>query len=104
VHLLMIYPPKLRLSELFNSRKGVSSRRLNVEFPATSTFWSERKSKRALCSPSYFVGGLAAPLLRSLGSTSRTKGALNLRHERRGPSRHPVEKATVGRALNARAR
>ena len=40
VHLLVIYPPKTRLSELVNSPKGVSSRRLKVEFPAISTFWS----------------------------------------------------------------
>jgi REP element-mobilizing transposase RayT len=30
VHLLVIYPPKVRLSELVNSLKGVSSRRLKV--------------------------------------------------------------------------
>jgi len=28
VHLLVIYPPKVRRSELVNSLKGVSSRRL----------------------------------------------------------------------------
>jgi Transposase IS200 like len=55
------------LSELVNSLKGVSSRRLKVEFPAISTFWSVRKSQRALWSPSYFVGsvgGAAVEILR----------------------------------------
>jgi putative transposase len=58
VHLLVIYPPKVRLSELVNSLRGVSSQRLKVEFPAISTVWSARKSKRALGSPSYFVGSV----------------------------------------------
>ena len=48
VHLLVIYPPKVRLSELVNSLKGVSSRRLKVEFPVISTFWNVRKSEGAL--------------------------------------------------------
>jgi putative transposase len=60
VHLLLIYPPKVRFSEPVNSLKGVSSRRLQLEFPAISTFWSVRKSAGAL-----------------FGSRSRTKGALN---------------------------
>src|SRR5215472_8402330 len=34
VHLLVNYPPKVRLSELMNSLKGVSSRRMKQEFPA----------------------------------------------------------------------
>lgn len=47
VHLLVNYPPKVRLSELVNSLKGVSSRCLKQEFPVISTFWSVRKSKRS---------------------------------------------------------
>ena len=63
VHLLLNYPPKVRLSELVNSLKGVSSRRLKQEFPAISTFWSVRKSKGHLWSPSYFVGSVGgAPI------------------------------------------
>jgi putative transposase len=42
VHLLVNSPPKVRLSELVNSLKGVSSRRMKQEFPAISTFWSAR--------------------------------------------------------------
>ena len=37
MRLLVIYPPKVRLSELVNSLKGVSSRGLKVEFPAIPT-------------------------------------------------------------------
>src|SRR5262249_29261491 len=63
VHLLVNYPPKVRLSELVNSLKGVSSRRMKQEFPAISTFWSVRKSKGHLWSPSYFVGSVGgAPI------------------------------------------
>jgi putative transposase len=63
VQLLVNYPPKVRLSELVNSLKGVSSRRMKQEFPAISTFWSVRKSKGHLWSPSYFVGsGGGAPI------------------------------------------
>jgi putative transposase len=63
VHLLVNYQPKVALSELVNSLKGVSSRRLKQEFPAISTFWSVRKSKGHLWSPSYFVGSVGgAPI------------------------------------------
>jgi putative transposase len=63
VHLLVNYPPKVRLSELVNSLKGVSSRRIKQEFPTISTFWSVRKSKGHLWSPSYFVGSVGgAPI------------------------------------------
>jgi putative transposase len=63
MHLLVIYPPKVRLSELVNSLKGVSSRRLKAAFPAIPTFWSARKSQGALWPPSYFVGSVGgAPI------------------------------------------
>ena len=63
VHLLVNYPPKVRLSELVNSLKGVSSRRMKQEFPAISTFWSVRNSKGHLWSASYFAGSVGgAPL------------------------------------------
>src|SRR5262249_18724451 len=63
VHLLVNYPPKVRLSEVMNSLKGVSSRRMKQEFPAISTFWSVRKNKGHLWSPSYFVGSVGgAPI------------------------------------------
>jgi putative transposase len=63
VHLLIVYPPKVRLSELVNSLKGVSARRIKQEFPAIATFWSVRKSRAHLWSPSYFAGSVGgAPL------------------------------------------
>jgi putative transposase len=63
VHLLVNYPPKVRLSELVNSLKGVSSRLLKQEFPAIHSFWSVRKSRGVLWTPSYFAGSVGgAPL------------------------------------------
>lgn len=63
VHLLVLYPPKVCLARLVNSLKGVSSRRLKQVFPEISEFWSVRKSKNALWSPSYFAGSVGgAPL------------------------------------------
>ena len=63
VHLLVFYPPKVRLSELVNSLKGVSSRLLKKEFPEIASFWSVRKSRGVLWTPSYFAGSVGgAPL------------------------------------------
>jgi putative transposase len=58
VHLLVNYPPKVRLSELVNSLKGVSSRLLKQEFPDIHSFWSVRKSRGVLWTPSYFAGSV----------------------------------------------
>ena len=63
VHVLVSYPPKVCIAELANSLKGVSSRRLKREFPSIKAFWSVKKSRGVLSTPSYFaasVGG--APL------------------------------------------
>ena len=59
VHLLVNYPPKVALSRLVNSLKGVSSRRLQQQYPALKQcYW-----KGALWSPSYFAGSCGgAPL------------------------------------------
>jgi len=80
IHLLVNYPPKVRLSELVNSLKGVSSRRLKQEFPALSTFWSIREHKGHLWSPSYFagsVGGAPITILRQyIENQSRPPGTL----------------------------
>ena len=52
VHLMVTYPPKLAISVLVNSLKGVSSRLLRQEFEILrSKLW-----KKALWSPSYFAG------------------------------------------------
>lgn len=53
VHLLVIYPPKVAISSLVNSLKGVSSRLLRKkEYPSIKKqVWAD-----ALWSPSYFAG------------------------------------------------
>jgi putative transposase len=51
VHLLVNYPPKVSISSLVNSLKGVSSRLLRRDFPGlTKQYW-----QGALWSPSYFA-------------------------------------------------
>ena len=60
VHLMIHYPPKLALSKLVNSLKGVSSRYLRKEFQKElkKYYW-----KGVLWSPSYFAGSCGgAPL------------------------------------------
>ena len=52
VHLLIYYPPKVSISKLVNSLKGVSSRYLRKNFiDLSKCFW-----KNVLWSPSYFAG------------------------------------------------
>jgi len=52
VHLLVNYPPKVSVSKLVNSLKGVSSRMLRKNHPELlKYFW-----KGVLWSPSYFAG------------------------------------------------
>ncbi|MCZ4262843.1 IS200/IS605 family transposase [Limimaricola sp. G21655-S1] len=59
VHLLITYPPKVSLSKLVNSLKGVSSRRLREERPEVTG----RYHQGALWSPSYFAASCGgAPL------------------------------------------
>jgi putative transposase len=60
VHLLIEYPPKVQVSKLVNSLKGVSARRLRHEF----TEWVNRHSMNGhFWSPSYFAASCGgAPL------------------------------------------
>jgi len=51
VHLLINYPPKVPISKLVNSLKGVSSRLLRKEFPDLG----KNYYKGILWSPSYFA-------------------------------------------------
>lgn len=51
VHVLINYPPKVSISKLVNSLKGVSSRLLRKEFPVLSNNYF----KGVLWSPSYFA-------------------------------------------------
>lgn len=59
VHLLVHYPPKVSLSSLVNSLKGVSSYTLRKQLPRIkSCYW-----KKVLWSPSYFAASCGgAPL------------------------------------------
>ena len=51
VHLLVMYPPKVSISKLVNSLKGVSSRLLRKDFPElTNRYW-----RGILWSPSYLA-------------------------------------------------
>jgi putative transposase len=63
VHLLVEYPPKLAVSNLVNSLKGVSSRLLRAERPdIEKRYW-----KGVLWSPSYFAascGGAPISIIR----------------------------------------
>ena len=59
VHLLVSYPPKVAVSSLVNSLKGVLSRRLRRQFPELETAYY----KGQLWSPSYFAASCGgAPL------------------------------------------
>ena len=59
LHLLINYPPKLALSKLVNSLKGVSSRLLRLQHPELRPYYW----KDVLWSPSYFVSSCGgAPL------------------------------------------
>ena len=65
VHLLINYPPKVCLSKLINSLKGVSSRKVRQKFPNIRYHWSSKKSG-ALWSPSYFAGSVGGASLEVL--------------------------------------
>ncbi|MDJ0573891.1 MAG: IS200/IS605 family transposase [Xenococcaceae cyanobacterium MO_234.B1] len=59
IHLLLNYPPKVSISKLVNSLKGVSSRLIRKQHPELKTsYW-----KGGLWSPSYFASSCGgAPL------------------------------------------
>ena len=63
VHLLVEYPPKIALSKLVNSLKGVSSRLIRQhEYPSiTKALWGG-----ALWSPSYFAGSCGGAPLKTI--------------------------------------
>jgi putative transposase len=72
VHLLVNYPPKVSISKLVNSLKGVSSRRIRKKnYPSIrKKLWGG-----ALWSPSYFagsVGGAPMSVLRQYIENQRT--------------------------------
>jgi putative transposase len=57
VQLLIHYPPKVSVSSLVNSLKGVSSRMLRQQPDLMKRYW-----KDALWSPSYFAACGGAPI------------------------------------------
>jgi putative transposase len=70
VHLLIEYPPKVALSKLVNSLKGVSSRRLRQKHPEIAP----RYYKGVLWSPSYFAascGGAPLSIIRQYVENQR---------------------------------
>jgi putative transposase len=70
VHLLVEYPPKVALSRLVNSLKGVSSRRLRQQHPEIAN----RYYKGVLWSPSYFAascGGAPLSIIRQYVENQR---------------------------------
>lgn len=71
VHLLVNYPPKVALSTLVNSLKGVSSRLLRTQFPAlVKRYWNG-----VLWSPSYFAascGGAPLSIIKEYIENQRT--------------------------------
>ena len=71
VHLLINYPPKVALSKLVNSLKGVSSRRLKLHHPEVAN----RYYKSALWSPGYFAascGGAPIEIIKQYLQQQRT--------------------------------
>lgn len=63
VHLLIEYPPKMQLTKLINSLKGVSSRKLKQYFPE---LYQPAWRHDALWSPSYFCGSCGGASLEVL--------------------------------------
>lgn len=71
VHLLVHYPPKVAISKLVNSLKGVSSRLLRTHFDSIQHYYW----KGVLWSPSYFTGscgGAPITLIRQYIEQQRT--------------------------------
>lgn len=71
VHLLINYPPKIPISKLVNSLKGVSSRLLRKTLPEmASKYW-----KGVLWSPSYFAascGGAPISIIKQYIENQKT--------------------------------
>ena len=72
VHLLINYPPKVAVSNLVNSLKGVSSRHLRKDFPEIKNkLWGG-----SLWSPSYFAsscGGVPLEIIKQYIEQQQTR-------------------------------
>lgn len=64
IYLLVDYPPKVQISKLINSLKGVSSRLMRKEYPVIHS----HLLNGALWSPSYFAGSGGSASLGALAS------------------------------------
>lgn len=82
IHILIVYPPKVALSRLVNSLKGVSSRRLREVRPEIAGRYREG----VLWSPSYFVASCGGAPLSIIADyvRSQREDALPPRPEGRG--------------------
>ena len=72
VHLLVTYPPKVALSRLVNSLKGVSSRLLRDAGPEVHSRYGR---DNALWSPSYFVASCGGAPLSIIADYVRAQGS-----------------------------
>ena len=94
VHLLVHYPPKVPVSHLVNSLKGVSARVMRRDYPDVA-----RRSWRGhLWSPSYFagsVGGAPLSVLRQYIEDQQRPGAV---------APVPIPPRPKARALSAKSR
>lgn len=64
VHPLVLFPPKVAISRLVNSRKGVSSRRLRTEFPELARHYYRANKLWSGSSFAGSVGGAPISVLR----------------------------------------
>lgn len=71
VHLLVSYPPKVSISSLVNSLKGVTSRILRNRFPELETSYCMGK----LWSPSYFAASCGGAPLEKLKAYIESQSA-----------------------------
>lgn len=74
--MLVNYPPKVAVTRLVNSLKGVSSRRLRQEFPDLARHYYQANK---LWSGSYFAGSVGGAPLSVMNSTSSNR-TIQARH------------------------
>lgn len=93
VHLLVNYPPKVAVSNLVNSLKGVSARILRRDHPELARrFW-----RGHLWSPSYFAGSLGGAPFSVLRQYIE-----NQQRPVEAPPRPPIPPRPEGRGVSAK--
>jgi putative transposase len=94
VHLLVNYPPKVAVSNLVNSLKGVSARVMRRDHPELARrFW-----RGHLWSPSYFAGSVGGAPLSVLRQYIQNQQRPDASH------RGPIPPRPEGRGLSAGSR